>query len=146
VNRQFVEFMRAFADRSLLKAKVGLQFRSNDDRPRIFCDEPIVVARFASELRQVAIRTLGSGTRVLLRGQTVNYPGMRPGLFRPPTDTIAADRLEEAEIHFEESVRRRINIGRFLRPNLAALLQHYGYRTRWLDVVDNLATAIWFAT
>jgi hypothetical protein len=32
------------------------------------------------------------------------------------------------------------------RPHLAALLQHYGYRTSWLDVVDNLWVAVWFAT
>lgn len=35
---------------------------------------------------------------------------------------------------------------RFERANLAALLQHYGLRTSWLDVVDDLRTAIWFAT
>src|SRR5439155_13911771 len=35
---------------------------------------------------------------------------------------------------------------RFGRPHLPALLQHYGVRTSWLDVVDNLYVAIWFAT
>ena len=138
MSEHFVEFMRKFADRRLLKKKVTLQFRADANRPRVFCDEPVVVARFASELRQAAIRNLGTGTRVLLRGQRANHAGMVPGLFRPPTDSLDPHRLVEAEVAFEAAVRQRIKLGRFMRPNLAALLQHYGYRTSWLDVVDNL--------
>ena len=36
--------------------------------------------------------------------------------------------------------------GRWRRKDLGAVLQHYGIRTPWLDVVRNLYTAIWFAT
>ena len=35
---------------------------------------------------------------------------------------------------------------RWKSKNLGAVLQHYGIRTPWLDVVRNLYTAIWFAT
>ena len=35
---------------------------------------------------------------------------------------------------------------RWNEQNLGAVLQHYGIRTPWLDVVRNLYTAIWFAT
>ena len=34
---------------------------------------------------------------------------------------------------------------RWHRKNLGAVLQHYGIKTPWLDVVQNLYTAIWFA-
>lgn len=34
---------------------------------------------------------------------------------------------------------------RFQRPSLSALLQHYGVKTTWLDVVDDLRIASWFA-
>ena len=35
---------------------------------------------------------------------------------------------------------------RWDRDNLGAILQHYGVKTPWLDVVRNLYTAVWFAT
>lgn len=146
MTNDFVPFVQAFANRRRLKKKAVLQFRTDGDRPRIYCEEPVVVARFSSELRQKATNDLGQLTRVLLRGQTKNYPGMVPGLFRSPSAGVEATALLSAEVAFERSVRKAIPIGRFMRPKLAALLQHYGYRTSWLDVVDNLWTAVWFAT
>lgn len=146
MDDHFVHFVRCFADRRLLKKKVSLQFRDDADRPRLFCDEPAIVARFASEIRQEAVHHLGSGTRVLMRGQTDNHRGMVPGLFRRPTNLLDHNLLVRAEAHFETAIRPQLKVGRFLRPDLAALLQHYGYRTTWLDVVDNPWTAVWFAT
>ena len=35
---------------------------------------------------------------------------------------------------------------RFEREDVGPLLQHYGIRTNWLDLVDNIFTAIWFAS
>ena len=35
---------------------------------------------------------------------------------------------------------------RWDRDNLGAVLQHYGIKTPWLDVVRSIPTAIWFAT
>ncbi|MEK7992938.1 MAG: FRG domain-containing protein, partial [Planctomycetota bacterium] len=81
-----------------------------------------------------------------MRGQAENYPGMVPGLFRPPTNAIDHKLLAKGEAQFEKAIRKQVRLGRFQRPHLAALLQHYGYRTTWLDVVDNLWTAVWFAT
>jgi hypothetical protein len=40
---------------------------------------------------------------------------------------------------------RELPYTRFLRENVGALLQHYGIKTPWLDLVDNLYTATWFA-
>jgi hypothetical protein len=34
---------------------------------------------------------------------------------------------------------------RFRRRDFGAVLQHYGFRTPWLDVVDDLHAAVWFA-
>ena len=66
--------------------------------------------------------------------------------FGHPTTVLTAHRLVQLEETFAKEIRRCIRIGRFMRPNIAALLQHYGYRTSWLDVIDNLWTAVWFAT
>lgn len=142
----FDHIAKKFAGRRLLKKKVELEFGATAYRSRLFCGEPAIVARFASQLRQTVISHYAPGTKVLMRGQPADYPGMVPGLFRPPTNSIEPSRLVSAESRLEKQVRRRIKLGRFKKPQLAALLQHYGYRTTWLDVVDNLWTAIWFAT
>ena len=119
--------MQRFAQRRFLRKKVNLDFRDDADRPRLFCDKPAIVARFASEIRQKAIGRLDCETRVLMRGQTKNHQGMFPGIFRRPTHSVDRNLLITAEAQFEAAIRKRLKVGRFLRPNLAALLQHYGY-------------------
>jgi hypothetical protein len=143
---EFAQFMRSFASRCRLKKKVRLEFREDADRPRVFCDEPAIAARFASHLRQQAALHFGCGTKVLMRGQNKNFRGMMPALFRPPSNRIDYRLLLKAEERFEKEIRDNINLGRLKRANLAALLQHYGYRTSWLDVMDNLWMAVWFAS
>lgn len=142
----FVQLAKRFAGRRFLKRKVKLEFRETEGRPRLYCDEPAIAARFASQLRQAALARYGPGTKVLIRGQPSNHGGMVPGLFRPPTHVLDPKLLLQAEKFFERRIRQRVRLGRFERPHLAALLQHYGYRTTWLDVVDNLWVAVWFAT
>lgn len=34
---------------------------------------------------------------------------------------------------------------RFARPDFGGVLQHYGFHTPWLDVLDDMHAAIWFA-
>jgi hypothetical protein len=139
----FKSFMQEFAGRESLSKKVELRYVDTENRPRIYCDEPAIVARFWSHLRQEA----GPGSGLLIRGQTGNHHGMAPGIFRPPTHNIPMARLIDAESAFESAVIDAFpDNRRFRRDNLGALLQHYGYRTSWLDLVDNLWTAVWFAT
>jgi hypothetical protein len=134
--------MEAFASRRYLRNKIRLEYVDDAERPRIYCDEPAVLARFASHVRQAAGRRWPDSP-VLLRGQTANYPGMMPGLFRG--GGVRKDLLE-AEQQFERHVRDKIPLKRLKRADLGALLQHYGYATSWLDVVDNLWVAAWFAS
>lgn len=145
----FIRFMQEFAGRKSLARKIALDFRDVDGRPRIYCDEPAVVARFASQLRQEVARQ-HPGLKVLLRGQRRDHPGMVPSLFRPTKGDIAVAAMAtllKAEEEFAADVVGALPRNtRFARPHLPALLQHYGYRTRWLDVVDHLSTAVWFAS
>jgi hypothetical protein len=75
---------------------------------------------------------------VFFRGQTKLYNGLAPALLRGVKDG-------------PPNVKRRARIAEFLalravNPNCReALLQHYGIRTTWLDVVDNVWVALWFA-
>ncbi len=140
----FLKLMKGFADRKHLKKKVHLEFRDEDGPPRLFCDEPAVAARFAAHLKQAAHRKWPA-VPLLTRGQTRDYNGMAPGLFRPRATSVDPVTLVKAEAAFEIAIQTNVRLKRLKRPHLGALLQHYGFATCWLDLVDNLWVASWFA-
>lgn len=68
-----------------------------------------------------------------------------------PAHTRNSGRLSFADGHLCTSISRgrRDNsklVAGTHRAVVEPLLQHYGLRTRWLDVVDNIWVALWFAT
>lgn len=84
-----------------------------------------------------------NATRLFYRGQTQDWKPI-PSLYRGATTS--------ADIGIREAwVDRCISevAGRFDPKGTPdareALAQHYGLKTRWLDVVDNVQTAAWFA-
>ena len=88
-----------------------------------------------------------SNTRVFLRGCTENYNTAYPALFRGLSDNnLMANRMslwyayKYVLAHVTE-----LDGHRWRRADLGAVLQHYGIKTPWLDVVRNLYSAIWFA-
>jgi FRG domain len=106
-------------------------------------DSPIILARLAAVVRQ-AFKKQDRETLILCRGQTKVSVSMKPSLFRG-ADALHIKQLLSAQ----ERVSQRLQGNgpkRFNRPDLPALLQHYGVSTTWLDCVDNLFVAIWFAT
>ncbi len=81
--------------------------------------------------------------RVFVRGQTSHHEAMLPSLFRESTADRAT--LRAAEAALISKIQQEIQVARFRSPTIGALLQHYGFRTTWLDAVDNLFVACWFA-
>ena len=85
--------------------------------------------------------------RVLFRGQSSVYASMLPSIYRPNSH-IQSVRRDQADAAIKSYIRECIQADAFLRgtPEFAMepLLQHYGVRTRWLDVVDNIWIALWF--
>lgn len=87
-----------------------------------------------------------SGQGVFFRGQSRLYQTLSPTLLRgvkdgPPNVSRRAllDKLLSS-IETEGSALRAVD------PDCREpLLQHYGIRTTWLDVVDNIWIALWFA-
>lgn len=80
---------------------------------------------------------------VYFRGESKLYPSLPPTAFRGITTKRA-----------QSSAVQRINtaITQFSRPLKSttsyaheALLQHYGLKTTWIDLVDNIWVALWFA-
>ena len=87
-------------------------------------------------------------TRVFLRGCTENYDRAYPSLFRClPNDDIVEDRMKRWHAYkYVLEHMAKLNGRRWRRADLGAVLQHYGIKTPWLDVVRNLYSATWFAT
>jgi len=130
------DLMRLLARRSGLSKKFGLRYV--DGRwPHLEIEHPAGVARLIGEAKKQV--DLG---RVFLRGQVEQHGAMLPGLFR--ANNAAPDTLREAEKVLTDRIRHSIPVTRFDRADLPALLQHYGFRTSWLDAVDNLFVAAWF--
>lgn len=89
----------------------------------------------------------GNGREVFLRGCTRNFGNSLPSLFRNIPDDGVAARWQNYKCLLRELGESQAIKGlRWKRPNLGAVLQHYGMKTPWLDVVRNLHTAAWFAT
>jgi len=83
---------------------------------------------------------------VYFRGQSKLYNGLRPALYRG-IDSIVA------KTNIEGRLNQKINEFRSACPAFSKfgdyvvepLLQHYGLRTTWVDLVDNIWVALWFA-
>lgn len=132
------DLMRRLARRSGLSKKFGVRYVERP-WPYLEIDHPGGVARLVGEAKKQV-----HPERVFLRGQVEHHNAMLPSLFR--LGNTNATTVREAEQELTERIRRSIHVSRFDKPDLPALLQHYGFRTSWLDAVDNLFVAAWFAT
>lgn len=83
---------------------------------------------------------------VYFRGQAARYPTMSPSLFRGSSLLKTLRNRVNDLGAFRNDVRRK---SAFISgtPDYAhdPILQHYGIKTPWLDLVDNLWVALWFA-
>lgn len=137
--------MRRFAGRKYLSKRHHLTYHFNGGWPYLELDSPLVLARFNAVIRQ-AVADRYPSARVYCRGQDRHFNSMRPSLFRAPNDRYSIQCLLKAEVDFAAQLAKASAARRFQRADLPALLQHYGVRTSWLDVVDNLYVATWFST
>lgn len=86
------------------------------------------------------------GLGVFFRGQTRLYKELSPTLLRKVKDGSLSLKMQELLNNFLAKVDTDKKALRSVDPFCReALLQHYGVRTTWLDVVDNIWIALWFA-
>ena len=87
-------------------------------------------------------------TRIYLRGGTKNFPTTFPSLFREQAYGCGKEEKDKRWKAYKCVLQRirTLDGGRWRRKDIGAVLQHYGIKTPWLDVVRNLYTAIWFAS
>ena len=85
---------------------------------------------------------------VYLRGQTALHSGMLiPSVFRPSrkNETVRYDaRLKSYYDRKKEALSATDAFNNISNYAIEPLLQHYGIKTSWLDLVDNLWVALWF--
>ena len=91
---------------------------------------------------------------VFSRGQDAIYQTFGPTLFRPSKDSTnlpsdqKGNRTQEIEEYLRKLSTPGVKKSQLRGVNTLAhepLLQHYGLNTRWLDAVDNIWIALWFA-
>lgn len=83
---------------------------------------------------------------VFFRGQTKLYPTLSSTLLRGIKPGKNTARRKALLLDFLTKIDTEKKALRAVSPDCReALLQHYGIRTTWLDVVDNIWVALWFA-
>ena len=132
-------FMETFSSQHANSAKMV----HRDDSVFLSIESPLTLAAFFAFCSGQSI-----DTRVYLRGCTENYETAYPSLFRelPDDDFVREQKKRWDAYKYVLHNLQDIKGGRWRRKDLGAVLQHYGIKTPWFDVVRNLYSAIWFAT
>lgn len=91
-------------------------------------------------------KNAGSSELIYFRGHTRTYVGLQPTLFRGCHTHAAQSRRESLLSKALIEVRNQNPIfSTFYEESHEPLLQHYGFKTSWIDLVDNIWVALWFA-
>ncbi|MEH2586733.1 FRG domain-containing protein [Bradyrhizobium sp. AZCC 1721] len=85
---------------------------------------------------------------IYFRGQSETYSTLTPSLFRGigPNQSAQSKRVMEQNRFIAEIVGKADIFSRFPQFAHEPLLQHYGLSTTWIDLVDNIWVALWFAS
>lgn len=86
------------------------------------------------------------GHNIFFRGQTKLHKTLSPSLFRG----ISKDQERSRRLSLIKNACEEISSSAGIFSDIPvaaheALLQHYGLRTSWVDLVDNIWVALWFA-
>jgi hypothetical protein len=105
---------------------------------------PHVLVQAAGYLKHV--RASSSAKSVYFRGQRSLYKTIPPTLYRGLKKSESRVKRDDEMNRLLKKIRAEQKIFRAVPDHVQEpLLQHYGLKTRWLDVVDNVWIALWFA-
>lgn len=141
-----VKWMEKFIkDRGKLRVYSTIKIHYDVQRPYIYVKHPAILAAFAGYLKFQCQRN-DPMSKVFCRGQVNDYPSI-PSLLRGEdlTEQHLKSRLK-AYCELTKKTKKLFRASRFDRENISPIFQHYGIKTPWLDLVDNIFVAIWFAT
>jgi FRG domain len=90
-------------------------------------------------------KNAGNSELIYFRGHTRTYSGLQPTLFRGCHTHAAQSSRESYLAKSIDEIRTLNRIFRlFYKDCHEPLLQHYGLKTSWIDLVDNIWVALWF--
>lgn len=91
-------------------------------------------------------KNAGDSEMIYFRGHSRTYPGLQPTLFRGCHTQAAQSRREHLLAKALDELRGLNRIfSTFYDESHEPLMQHYGLKTSWIDLVDNIWVALWFA-
>jgi hypothetical protein len=106
--------------------------------------KPFVLVQAAGYLKHV--RAKSGNKAVYFRGQSQIFSSLPPTLYRGVIQSQARTKRDLAMQAFLSDLKARNTTLKAVNDHVKEpLLQHYGLKTRWLDVVDNIWVALWFA-
>lgn len=107
-------------------------------------EEPHALVQAAGYLKFNLAKTDSEG--IFFRGQRKSYGSLLPTLYRGVASQKTQNKRHEATAglieRFKASGKIFSSFGEYAHE---PLLQHYGISTTWIDLVDNLWVALWFA-
>ena len=105
-------------------------------------NKPFVLVQAAGYVKHIQAKK--SNKSVFFRGQSELFSDLPPALYRGPRMSQA--NRDEAMQTFLKKIRKTKYVLSAMDDHVQEpILQHYGMKTRWLDVVDNVWIALWFA-
>jgi FRG domain len=117
---------------------------ADSSQPVLHVTDPHTLTQAAGYLKHVKAHE--EQFAVFYRGQSRLYSGLVPSLFRGlKRQGTECKRVAELNKYID-NMRRNTKVLRPV-PEYAhePLLQHYGVNTTWIDLVDNIWIALWFA-
>jgi FRG domain len=89
------------------------------------------------------IRGCNNSELIYFRGESKLYPSLPPTAFRGmQKQRGSANAINRINAAIKQFARPLGSTGAYAHE---ALLQHYGLKTTWIDLVDNIWVALWFA-
>jgi hypothetical protein len=104
-------------------------------------DETHALTQAAGYLKHVC----KADENIFFRGQSKLYSTLCPSLFREKGQQGQAKAISGLQRVIKEIESKSPIFHKFNRAFYEPLLQHYGLKTTWLDLVDNVWVALWFA-
>ncbi len=121
--------------------RIGVNPETN--REYVFIDDLMLIVRFLGFIKFKYNRPK-SRNHIFIRGQVNDCKNMIPSLFRG--ENLTEGKIKARSDAFKE-VKEKIckSPARFKGEIGGASLQHYGLKTPWLDLFDNIFIGLWFA-
>lgn len=135
--------LKFLKDREHLPSIKNYVAYSNDERPHLLIAHPAILATFMGYLKFQTHKERGK--EVFFRGQTRNHTQIIPSLLRGD-DLEKINNLSVAYEELKEQAKKLYTQSRFRDETIDNLFQHYGIKSKTLDLVDNIYISIWFAT